>query len=155
MIFFSPPFLFSLILELNVTDLGRMPKFNIVLMRTWIMYKETLQTVYKIWGTKCLTRLNQRLCKSCSRTNCSSSLKTVPSSYLEMPISDRFLCKKLTMTSVKQSMVFNTLNLDTKKKKKLAWFLVLFGWGSFFWWLLLKNKSMFFCESQNQGYLKG
>lgn len=35
-----------------------------------------------------------------------------------MPISDRFLSKKIAMTSVKQRMVLKTLNLDTKKKKK-------------------------------------
>jgi len=77
MIFFSP--LSFSFWNWTLPILGRMPKFNIVLMGTWIMYKETLQTVYKIWSTKCLTRLNQRLCKSYSRTNWSSTLKAVPS----------------------------------------------------------------------------
>lgn len=168
MIFFSPLSFSVSFWNWMLPILGRMPKFNIVLMGTWIMYKETLQTVYKIWGTKCLTRLNQRLCKSYSRTNWASPLKAVPShsttdvnnSQVKISLLQNWYDPSKSEDDIKDCEFRHTkeasINKDHTFKDIPKLYIYIFEEKKsvYIFTFFLKNKSMLCCESQNQGDIK-
>lgn len=138
-----------------------MPKFNIVLMGTWIMYKETLQTVYKIWGTKCLTRLNQRLCKSYSRTNWSSTLKAVRSHsttdvnnwQVKISLLENWYDPSKSEDDIIDSEFRHKKSISVNKDhtyKDIPKFYIY----KYIYSFVLKNKSMLRWKSQNQRDIK-